>query len=403
MSDTLRICLFDSTPDRQPSFRGCFEQLKNVHLLTETGKWEELREWLRQASVDMIAVNLDGDHSAGLEVVERIAQISPACAILGVGSALDANTIIGAMRAGCTQFVAWPIDPNDLETAVERIRATRVVGTAVGAKRFCVIGSSGGAGATTVACNLAMELGHLTDRRVSLVDLNLEFGDIACAFDCNPKFTVSDVSRADIEIDRMLVGKAMHELPCNISILARPESVADARLATPEGLSQVLRLMKDMYPCTVVDLPRVYSAVSAAALHEADRVLVVTQLGVPFIRNATRIYECLLQMDTDEDRIEIVLNRCRANFERITPEEVETHFGRPVFGMIPNDYRRVQNSLDFGHPIMADAPSSPARLAIQEMARRLANEPGDDLVAAGRGRSTGLLGKLLGRSGRDSG
>ncbi|HNQ24211.1 MAG TPA: response regulator [Phycisphaerae bacterium] len=397
MADTLRLCLFDTLPSREPPFRGPFEQLKNALILGDFSQWDELREWLKHGSVDLVAVNLDGDTRAGLETVERITQLAPKCGILGLSSSRDPGSIIAAMRAGCSQFVCWPVDQADLEQAVERIRATRM-SMHLGSKRFCVIGSSGGAGATTVACNLAMELGHLTDRRAGLVDLNLEFGDVACAFDCTPKFSVADVCREGVDLDRLLLSKAMHELPCNVSILARPDRIEDARAVTPEGVEQVLKALADMFPYIVVDLPRAYSFLSAAALRDAERVIVVTQLGVPFIRNATRIYECLLQMNTEEERIEIVLNRCKASFERITPEEVEAHFGRPIFATIPNDYRRVQSSLDFGHPIVADAPASPARVAIQEMARRLTSDNAEEPNARPAGARPGLWGKLWKRS-----
>ena len=390
MAETLRICLFDTLPDRTPSFRIPFEQTQNTLILGEFNQWDELREWVRHGQVDIVAVNLDGDQEAALTVVENIGRTGQRCGIIGISSNLDPNFIIRAMRAGCSQFVCWPVDQGDLESAVERIRATRAVAVQA-AKRVCVIGSSGGAGATTIACNLAMELGHLTHRHCALVDMNLEFGDVNCAFDCKPKFSVADICREQVDLDRHMVEKAMHELPCNVSILARPESLSDAHSVTPDGVTRALQALAELYPFTVIDLPRAYSFLSAAALRNAERVLIVTQLGVPFIRNATRIYECLLQMDTDEDRIEIVLNRCKANFERITPEEVESHFGRPVFALVPNDYRRVQTALDFGHPIVADAPNSPARVAIQEMARRIAGEDLDEGLSAA---ASGLFGKF---------
>ena len=382
--------MFDTLPERTPPFRAPFEETQNTLILGSFARWEELREWVSHGQVDIVAVNLDGNQDAALSVVDSIGHVGHGCGIIGVSSDLNPNFIIRAMRAGCNQFVSWPVDQGDLDSAMERIRATRM-GAMQGAKRICVIGSSGGAGATTIACNLAMELGHLTHRHCALVDLNLEFGDINCAFDCKPKFSVADICGEQIDLDRQMAEKAMHELPCNVSILARPESLSDAHGVTPDGVSRALRALAELYPFTVIDLPRAYSFLSAAALRNAERVLIITQLGVPFIRNATRIYECLLQMDTDEDRIEIVLNRCKANFERITPEEVETHFGRPVFALIPNDYRRVQTALDFGHPIVADAPNSPARVAIQEMARRLAGEVSDVGLPTA---SSGLFGKF---------
>ena len=64
-------------------------------------------------------------------------------------------------------------------------------------------------------------------------------------------------------------------------------------------------------------------------------------------------------------------------------------------------HARVQAALDLGHPIVADDPNSPARLAIQEMARKIASdELPDDHVPA---RPRGLFGRLWGRGSRSGG
>jgi pilus assembly protein CpaE len=263
-------------------------------------------------------------------------------------------------------------------------------------KRVCIIGSSGGSGATTIACNLAMELAHLSERRSALVDLNLEFGDVACAFDCSPTYTVADICSDHTNLDRTLLARALYEMPCNLSLLARPTKIEHARQVTPEGVHEMLEVLGTMFSFVVVDLPRTFSFLSAAAVENADRLLLVTQLGVPFIRNATRIYECLLQMGASEDAIEIVVNRCTANHGRITPDEVEEHFGRPVFAMIPNDYQQVQSAIDLGHPIVTDAPASETRLAIQKMARSIANiKPPEEEGGNGEATARSLLRRFL--------
>lgn len=397
MADPLRACLYDRAAGGDSLLRPAFEKTAGLLLVAEVSSWDELREWLHHGGVDLVAVNLDTAGAAGLDLVRRMAELSPSCGVIGVSSKTDPASIIGAMRAGCSQFVCAPIDLEDLRNAVQRIRANRLT-RAMDSKRVCVIGASGGAGATTVACNLAMELAHLTDRRCGLVDLNLEFGDIACAFDCSPPFSVADVCREGLDVDRVLLGKALHDLPCNVSILPRPQRLEDARVVTPGGIENMLRVLDAMLPFTVVDLPRAYSYLSAAAVRDADYVLVVTQLGVPFIRNASRICECLQEMGSSEESVQIVLNRYNSVYDRITPEHVEAHFGKPVFALIPNDYRRVQTALDLGHPIVADSPNTPARLAIQQMARRIAGGPQEE---PGPGHLGGLLSRLWARSRRE--
>lgn len=385
MATPLRVCLFSESGSdsdaaqrllgpatNQESFRAPFEQLTELRIVAECATWQELQESLHASPTDAVIVDLDGGEDSGRHlIIRQITEVAPTCGIIGVSKNANPDAIIAAMRAGCAQFVHWPIDLKDLQSAINRIRQMRAP-AASGCRRICVVGSSGGAGATTVACNLAIELARATDRRCGLVDMNFQFGDVACLFDATPQHSVADICAAGAEIDRTLLETAIDDLPCNVSILASRQKVQFSDSVTADGIEQMFQVMSHMFPFVVVDLPRYFAPETIAALSGADCVLIVTQLAVPFLRNATRVYESLLEMGADEDRVEVVLNRCNANFERIKPEEVERHFGRPAFAVIPNDYKRIGASRDLGHPIVTDAPNSPARLAIQVLARRLA-------------------------------
>lgn len=398
MANELTVCLFNPDDSGRPDFSAPFRDVPGLRVHCEPTRWEDLRDWLRHTHLDVVVINLDDPRGESISVAERVAQQSPKSGIVGVSSQTDPNFIIKAMRAGCSQFVCWPIDAADLRSAMERIRSQHPL-ELIGSRRVCVIGASGGTGATMIACNLAAELGQLAGRRAGLIDLNLEFGDVACAFDCQPAYSVADVCGEGMEMDSSVVEKALHLLSCDVALLARPEKLEHARTVMPDSVEHMLHLMGELFPFVVVDLPRVYNFLSMAALRTADLVLIITQLGVPFIRNAARLYQCIADMGANEQNIQIVLNRCKASFERITPKEVEEHFQRPVFATIPNDYKRVQGALDLGHPVVAEGQSGPARMAIREMARKIVEMSGGKIEGRvpGAPGSQGFFGRLLGR------
>ncbi len=392
MGQIIRVCLFDEVRSPDHPFDGPFKQLENVRVIDTFSTWEPLHECLVRREVDVIAVNLDGE--TALEVVQGVARKAPECGTIGISTEKDAAFIIKAMRAGCGQLVCAPVEQEDLRNALQRVRPIRAQARHP-SRRICVVGSSGGAGTTTVACNLSMELAHLTGQKIALVDLNLEYGDVSCSFDCAAKYSIADICGEGVDLDLASVQAVLHELSCGVSLIARPELLEEAREVSPDGVDGMFRLLSELFPYVVVDLPRAYSFLGTLAVRRAEYVLIVTQLGVPFIRNARRIYETLIHMGADPDRVQIVLNRSNAEYERITVKDVEEHFRREVFAVIPNDYQFVSASLDLGHPIGADAPSSKCRTAIQEMARKLA--PDYSTADATDAPGSGFLGKLLGR------
>jgi pilus assembly protein CpaE len=372
MALPLRVCLYNQSGDIGGAFRAAFESAGGLNIMAECANWQALQEYLLSSRVDVIIIDLDtcpppGSHA----IMQHIAEVAPHAGILGVSRTADPDMIISAMRAGCSQFVRWPIVPADLRAALDRMRRANPH-AALNSHRVCVVGCGGGAGATTVASNLALELAQATGTRCALVDMDLQFGNLACAFDSSPRYSVADVCRHGADIDRALLEDALDNLPCNVSILACPQQFDVSADVPPDRVEQMFRILGQMFPFVVTDVPRYFIPTNLAALSTADRILLIMQVSVPHLRNAVRIFKGLLQVGVSDSRIGLVLNRCKANFENIKREEVEKHFGRPIFASIPNDYRRMGASRDLGHPLKTDAPNSPARVAIQEIARQLA-------------------------------
>lgn len=368
------IVLFNTDASASSDLRSAINGLPDTRVITEVSDPASLVDALRRLAVSAVAFHLDPQPTQFLGVIESIVSQFPRIPVVAISQHSTPTTIVSVMRAGCQQYVIKPIDRADLARAVDRV-AIRQSQLAPTGRRVCVMGASGGVGATTIACNLAMEIAHVTTATCAVVDLHLELGDVASAFDCAPTHTISSLCECQGEIDKAILDKAIVELPCRVAVLGRPNNIEEAGLVTADRASSVLRLMSAFYPSIVVDTPRSLDRLTLGALEQADAVLLIMQLIVPSIRNAGRLYKTLARYGMPDDRVHLVVNRYRKNVGRIMPEDVEKQFGKKLFGILPNDYECVTNSLDFGHPLMANAPNSAVRAAIRDLATRLVGEP----------------------------
>jgi len=370
MSNLLHACLYNVEPESSGQLTEHISALNFVRLTAEVSCPRKLAEVLNAKDISLVFFHLDPDAGNVVSIIEQVSTRFPELALIAISHQTGPNAILAPMRAGCDQFVCEPIDPADLSSAVARV-ASRRLASGTKSRLICVIGSSGGAGATTIACNLALEIGNLTERECALIDLDLQFGDVALNFDCNPKYSIFDMAETGSVLDKTVLDSTMHQLPYNISLLSRPDSIEQCEPVTSELVHEMLERMTEVFENVVVDVPTQIDPRSVAALGQADLVIVVTQLLVPSVRNAKRLIDTLGRLGIPDDRIEFVVNRGDGRSGRLGVEDVEETVHKKTLAVVPNDFEFVARSIDVGKPIAALDRNSPVRSAIREIARKI--------------------------------
>ncbi|MFQ5591966.1 MAG: CpaE family protein [Phycisphaerae bacterium] len=373
MSTILQVCLYNTDAEASSELRKHIEALNFVRLVAEVSTAEALASTLTESHVNLVFFHLDPSPSAVLELIDDVSARFPELAMIALSHETGPAAILGPIRAGCDQFVCEPIDHSDLAAAVGRVASKRLFSQGK-SRCICVTGATGGSGATSIACNLAMEIAHVTDAKCALVDLNLQFGDVALSFDCETNYTFFHLAQAGADLDRAVMESILKELPCNVSLLARPETLDQQENITPDTVHHAIELLTNMFENIVVDMPRRIDACTFAAASQADLVLIICQLLVPNIRNAKRYHDALVYAGIPEERIQLVVNRVDSSGGRITKKDLEELTKKPVYASIPNDYQFVARSLDFGRPVAAQDRTSAVRTAIRKMAQQVTSD-----------------------------
>lgn len=392
MDNLLRVCLYNSSPDSAPELTKPIRELNFVRFVGEVRSLEKLTEMVKEHGVNLIFFHLNPDPKEIVQVIEEVASRSPELALIAIGDQADPTSILAPMRAGCDQFVCKPIDPEDLASAVTRVASKRLFHQPK-SRCICVTPASGGAGATSIACNLALEIAHLTDRNCALVDLDLQFGDVALNFDCQPKYTFQDLVSVGDELDRSALESATKRLSCKVNLLARPQTVEQIEDGHADTTHRILELLISEYENIVIDVPRHIDTTTCTAFGHAEIILLVCQLSVPSIHNAKRYLESLVCRGIPDDRIEVVVNRGDSRSQRVSENDITETLNKEVFWTIPNDYEFVARSIDLGRPVAALDSNNPVRTAIRAMAKKITASGSDD----GSKQRRGLFSRLLSR------
>jgi pilus assembly protein CpaE len=123
----------------------------------------------------------------------------------------------------------------------------------------------------------------------------------------------------------------------------------------------------------VLDLPHTFDPITVAALDLADDILTVLTLDIPGIRSANRALKVFNRLSYSKSKTHLVVNRWSKNID-IQLQKVEAHLDDQIMGLVPNDYRKVIDSINLGQPLVQTDPSSKISTEIRRIASVVFNE-----------------------------
>jgi pilus assembly protein CpaE len=276
-----------------------------------------------------------------------------------------------------------------VEKALARKRGTPVPSAQTLGRMICVLGLKGGSGKTLTAANLAVSLAS-NDRKVAVIDLDLQFGDIGLSLGLSPERTLYDLVRSGGSLDAEKLEDFLAVHPSGVRALLAPARPDQAGIVTPEFLKDVYRLLLQMHDYVIVDTPPAFTPEVIGAVDTSSEACVVSMLDSPSLKNSKLGIETLELMDY-QGRLRVVLNRADSNVG-ITPEDVVAILGRKPDVLVPSD-RNVVRSVNQGEPIALVHRRADAARAFRVLAELYLADEGRANGASPRGRRRLLRGR----------
>jgi len=396
MSAGVRVIIFTSSEEYATKLRHDLLGIPGVKIVAEVDDTILLAQASEKYNPDIVVVDLDPLPDEVLPVAGALAMERPDLDVFAVSESTDGQLILSAMRAGIREFLTKPIDIELLAIASEKVASRKSDDTPDG-RIITVIGSSGGVGASVVACNLAVELNNIIGGgKVALVDLDYRFGQVATLMDVQPGFTIADLAESAEQLETAVVDQAMTKHDSGVHILARPNHFAQADMITAAHCTGVLQAMQKMYDFIVIDGPSRFDIGSKAILDIADVNILLIQLLVTSVRNVHRIVCGMREVGFNLDRVKILCNRFGNDSGSISPEYVEETLNHKIFHYLPDEWVSVSSAINMGVPLCQEYSKTKICSAIKELAEKLYTPEGAEGSGSADGhKGGGLFSKMF--------
>ena len=239
---------------------------------------------------------------------------------------------------------------------------------ALGGRIITVTGVRGGAGATTVATNLAWHLANKGSRHTALLDSDLQTGTAAMLLGIQGGPGLRSALEQPERVDELFIERVGVQVGERLHILSGEEALADQPRCAPEAVSRLVELLRRRFNFVVADVPYRPTPLSHDLLDVAQQRVLVTLPTLAGLRDTLRMM-ALPAGAAQARRAVLVLNRVGMP-GGLVRRQVEEALHMKVDVCIPDLPGPLCNAENLGEP--AAKSSVGFSSAIAELAREVA-------------------------------
>lgn len=374
MISVMLVSRQESVLDPLRRFIGSDEKLE---IIAEASGGETALEKVENTSPDIMIINSGSADSESVSLAERVILRKPRTFVILLLEQMSLEAVQTANAAGCHNVMSFPADAEELCSTIHRVynvESGRIDAldtkqrVAWESKVITVFGAKGGLGKTTIATNLAVKLAGM-NKKVAIVDLDLQFGDVQIFMDINPKETISDLMQESSSPTIDSVRSYMNIDPTGVHVLCAPKSPEYAEVVSADRISSLIGLLRSYYDYVIIDTASNFTDVILAALDASNMILFVTGLDISILKNS-KLAMNILESLGQKKKVRVIINRA-VEINSITIGDVQSIIDAPILARIPSDYMVAVAALNQGQPFVLSSPKAKLSLAISDVAEKI--------------------------------
>jgi pilus assembly protein CpaE len=313
--------------------------------------------------------------------------------ILIVAPARDLEARIAFLEAGADDVIPATFERNELESRVlallvrfGSVRPEAGNGAAAG-ELLAFFSPKGGVGTTTLAVNAAVLLAggapapeparggtpapSPPGSRVLLIDLDLQFGQVATHLNLVPRFDLAGLASDEPALaDPELANSYLTRHSSGVAVLAAPTNPEADHRVTLDQVQRIVEIFRPSFDQLVFDLGSRIDARTLWVLEQADTHVLVIFPEIAALRAMSLLLSFLVETAALRAQTHFVVNHIFPK-ELLKTRDIENLLRARPAAEIPYTDVEMIRAVNEGVPLVIGHPASPAAAALRRMAQTM--------------------------------
>lgn len=334
-----------------------------------------------------------------LSDINSLAEVcEPGTIVIAAGQVNDVRLYRDLLSSGIQDYLLKPFSPDMLRDSFAQaqamINAPKLADISTDRPHcsVAVIGTRGGAGASTIATSLAWLISEKAGRSTALLDLDVHFGTGALALDLEPGRGLTDAVENPSRIDGLFIERAMVKASEKLSILSAEAPISSPIVTDGAAFYQLQEEMRSAFECTVVDLPRTMLVQHPHLLADVNAAVIVTEMTLAAARDTIRILSWM-RSNAPQAQLTVIANRVHPGAQpEISRKDFEGSIERKVDVQIVFDQKLAAQAAKLGKPFAEAGKASKTVAPLADFATRLLRTSDDgEAITDGKAAKGGSL------------
>ncbi len=352
------------------------------HTLETVNDISGIDEKIEKRSPEVIIIDPSVAPESAIAKAESLSVSNPEIAIIMAVDQLDSGVLRAAMQAGIKDIIESQSSDKQMLDSIQRAadiskRFKKSFGLKDDeqdeqppeeGKVITFFSTKGGVGKSVLSSNSAVALAQLTEKRVAILDLDLQFGDIAIMFQLAPDHTTYDVIQMIGQLDEDMLEGFLSVHSSGVKALLAPVRPQESDSITSSHIKQILALLRKSFDYIIIDTPPLFNDITLTALDESDLIYLIATMDMPSIKNIKLAIQTLKQLGYPSEIVKFVLNRADSKVW-LEIDEIEKTLDIKATARIPSD-RIIPRSVNKGVPVIIEQPKSAVAKSLMSLAEK---------------------------------